>query len=124
MQTIDVGLKGVLHGVAAALPLFQEQGSGHFIHTASTAARKVVQGQAVYAGTKAAVLAIADGLRQELAGRVRVTVILPGYTTRISPATSGTRNSERKWSIHENSLPCRLMQWRALWRTRLMNPTM
>ena len=80
MQTIDVGLKGVLHGIAAALPLFQEQGSGHFIHTASTAARKVVQGQAVYAGTKAAVLAISDGLRQELAGKVRVTVILPGYT--------------------------------------------
>ena len=80
MQTIDVGLKGVLHGIAAALPLFQEQGSGHFIHTASTAARKVVPGQAVYAGTKAAVLAISDGLRQELAGKVRVTVILPGYT--------------------------------------------
>ena len=80
MQTIDVGLKGVLHGIAAALPLFQEQGSGHFIHTASTAARKVAQGQAVYAGTKAAVLAISDGLRQELAGKVRVTVILPGYT--------------------------------------------
>lgn len=80
MQTIDVGLKGVLHGVAAALPLFLEQGSGHFIHTASTAARKVVQGQAVYAGTKAAVLAISDGLRQELAGKVRITVILPGYT--------------------------------------------
>jgi NADP-dependent 3-hydroxy acid dehydrogenase YdfG len=80
MQTIDVGLKGLMHGIAAALPLFQEQGSGHFIHTASTAARKVVQGQAVYAGTKAAVLAISDGLRQELAGKVRVTVILPGYT--------------------------------------------
>lgn len=80
MQTIDLGLEGVLHGIAAALPLFQEQGSGHFIHTASTAARKVVPGQAVYAGTKAAVLAISDGLCQELAGKVRVTVILPGYT--------------------------------------------
>jgi NADP-dependent 3-hydroxy acid dehydrogenase YdfG len=86
MQTIDVGLKGVLHGIAAALPLFLEQGSGHFIHTASTAARKVVQGQAVYAGTKAAVLAISDGLRQELAGKVRVTVILPGYTNTDFPS--------------------------------------
>lgn len=86
MQTIDVGLKGVLHGIAAALPLFQEQGSGHLIHTASTAARKVVQGQAVYAGTKAAVVAISDGLRQELAGKVRVTVILPGYTNTDFPS--------------------------------------
>jgi NADP-dependent 3-hydroxy acid dehydrogenase YdfG len=81
MQTVDVGLKGVLHGIGAALPLVQEQGSGHFIHTASTASRKVVQGQAVYAGTKAVVLAISDGLRQELAGKVRVTVIRPGYTS-------------------------------------------
>ena len=86
MQTIDVGLKGVLHGIAAALPLFLEQGSGHFIHTGSTAARKVVPSQAVYAGTKAAVLAISDGLRQELAGKVRVTVILPGYTNTDFPS--------------------------------------
>jgi NADP-dependent 3-hydroxy acid dehydrogenase YdfG len=45
-----------------------------------------VQGQAVYAGTKAAVLAISDGLRQELAGKVRVTVILPGYTNTDFPS--------------------------------------
>lgn len=86
MQTIDVGLKGVLYGIAAALPLFLKQGSGHFIHTGSTAARKVVPGQAVYAGTKAAVLAVSDGLRQELAGKVRVTVILPGYTNTDFPS--------------------------------------
>ena len=51
-----------------------------------TIQRKVVQGQAVYAGTKAAVLAISDGLRQELAGKVRVTVILPGYTNTDFPS--------------------------------------
>jgi NADP-dependent 3-hydroxy acid dehydrogenase YdfG len=80
MQMIDVNVKGVLHGIAAALPLFLRQGHGQFIHTASTAARKIVPGQAVYAGTKAAVAAISDGLRQETIGRIRVTVIYPGFT--------------------------------------------
>ncbi len=77
---VDVNIKGVLYGVAAALPLFREQGSGHFIHTASTAARKTVPNQVVYSATKAAVLALSDGLRQELAGQIRVSTILPGFT--------------------------------------------
>ena len=77
---VDVNIKGVLFGIAAALPVFREQGSGHFIHTASTAARKTVPNQVVYSATKAAVLAISDGLRQELAGRIRVSTIVPGFT--------------------------------------------
>ena len=77
---VDVNIKGVLYGIAAALPVFQEQGSGHFIHTASTAARKTVPNQVVYSATKAAVLALSDGLRQELAGQIRVSTILPGFT--------------------------------------------
>lgn len=80
VQMVDVNIKGVLFGIAAALPMFRAQGSGHFIHTVSTAARKTVPGQAVYSGTKAAVLAISDGLRQELAGKIRVSVITPGFT--------------------------------------------
>jgi NADP-dependent 3-hydroxy acid dehydrogenase YdfG len=64
---VDVNIKGVLFGIAAALPLFRRQKSGHFINTASTAARKTVPNQVVYSATKAAVLAISDGLRQELA---------------------------------------------------------
>lgn len=79
-QMVDVNIKGVLYGIAAALPLFREQGSGHFINVASTAARKTVPNQTIYSGTKAAVLAISDGLRQELAGKFRVTVISPGFT--------------------------------------------
>lgn len=79
-RMVDVNIKGVLHGIAAALPVFRAQGAGHFINVASTAARKTVPNQTVYSGTKAAVLAISDGLRQELAGTVRVTVILPGFT--------------------------------------------
>lgn len=77
---VDVNIKGVLFGIAAALPVFREQGIGHFIHTASTAARKTVPNQVVYSATKAAVLAISDGLRQELAGAIRVSTILPGFT--------------------------------------------
>jgi NADP-dependent 3-hydroxy acid dehydrogenase YdfG len=79
-QMVDVNLKGVLFGIAAALPVFQAQESGHFVNIASTAARKTAPTQAVYSATKAAVLALSDGLRQELAGKLRVTVISPGFT--------------------------------------------
>jgi NADP-dependent 3-hydroxy acid dehydrogenase YdfG len=79
-RMIDVNVKGVLWGIAAALPIFQGQNAGHFITIASTAARKVVPNMAVYSGTKAAVAAIMDGLRQEVAGSLRVTTIYPGYT--------------------------------------------
>ncbi|WP_419828079.1 SDR family oxidoreductase [Sphingomonas sp.] len=79
-QMVDVNLKGVLYGIAAALPVFREQDSGHFVNIASTAARKTTPNQAVYSATKAAVLALSDGLRQEFAGKLRVTVISPGFT--------------------------------------------
>ena len=79
-QMVDVNLKGVLYGIAAALPVFREQGCGHFVNIASTAARKTTPNQTVYSATKAAVLALSDGLRQELAGKLRVTVISPGFT--------------------------------------------
>jgi NADP-dependent 3-hydroxy acid dehydrogenase YdfG len=80
MDMIDVNLKGVLHGIAAALPVFREQGSGHFVHTASTAAHRVVPTMGVYAGTKMAVRAVSEALRQEADGRLRVTVVSPGMT--------------------------------------------
>lgn len=77
---VDVNVKGVLWSIAAALPVFRKAKRGHFIAIASTAARKVVPSMAVYAGTKAAVVAICEGLRQEVAGELRVTTLLPGYT--------------------------------------------
>ena len=80
VQMVDVNVKGLLFGIAAALPVFRAQDEGHFINVASTAARKTTPNQAVYSATKAAVLALSDGLRQELAGRLRVTVISPGFT--------------------------------------------
>jgi NADP-dependent 3-hydroxy acid dehydrogenase YdfG len=75
---IDINLRGVLYGIAAALPVFREQGFGHFVNTASTAAHRVVPNMAVYAGTKIAVRAISEGLRQEAGDKLRVTVISPG----------------------------------------------
>jgi len=77
---IDVNIKGVLYGIAAALPVFRKQGSGHIINTASTAALKVVPNMSVYAGTKMAVRAISEGLRQEAGANLRVTVVTPGMT--------------------------------------------
>ncbi len=77
---IDVNIKGVLYGIAAALPVFSEQGSGHVITIASTAAYRVVPTMAVYAGTKIAVRAISEGLRQEAGDKLRVTIVSPGFT--------------------------------------------
>lgn len=77
---VDVNLKGVLHGIAAALPLFRAQGSGQFVNVASTAAHRIVPAMAVYAGTKVAVRAISEGLRQEAGANLRVTVVSPGMT--------------------------------------------
>lgn len=77
---IDVNLKGVLYGIAAALPVFREQGSGHFVNLASTAALRVVPSMSVYSGTKMAVRAISEGLRQEAGDKLRVTIISPGMT--------------------------------------------
>lgn len=78
-RMIDINIKGVLYGIAAALPHFEQQGSGHIINISSVAGIKVfAPGGSVYSGTKFAVRAISEGLRQEMAGKVRVTSIEPG----------------------------------------------
>ncbi len=77
---VDVNVKGVLHGIGAALPVFRAQGTGHFVTVASTAAFRVVPTMAVYAGTKFAVRAICEGLRQEAGDCLRVTTVSPGVT--------------------------------------------
>ena len=77
---IDTNVKGVLYGIAAALPVFREQGSGHFVNLASTAAFTVLPAMSVYAGTKMAVRAISEGLRQEAGDQLRVTIVSPGMT--------------------------------------------
>jgi NADP-dependent 3-hydroxy acid dehydrogenase YdfG len=79
-QMIDVNLCGVLHGIAAALPVFSAQGSGHFITVTSTAAAKWVPGQGVYAASKAGARALCDVLRQEVGPEIRATMVCPGAT--------------------------------------------
>jgi NADP-dependent 3-hydroxy acid dehydrogenase YdfG len=78
-QMVDVNLMGVLHGIAAAMPVFRRQGAGHFVNVASTAGLRVVADQAVYAATKSAVRTLSEGLRVESNGRWRVTIISPGF---------------------------------------------
>ena len=87
-RMIDVNLKGVLYGIAAALPHMQRQKSGHFINVSSVAGHKVGPGFAVYAATKFAVRALSEGLRQEVKPyNIRTTVISPGAVATELPDT-------------------------------------
>ena len=76
---IDVNLKSVLYGIAAALPVFRRQGAGHFVNVVSTSGLKIVPFQGVYAATKNAVRTINEALRQEAGAQLRVTGISPGF---------------------------------------------
>lgn len=78
-RTIDVNLRGVLHGIAAVLPSMRERRSGHIVNVASTAAHRVDPTGVVHCASKFAVRAVSDGLRQESAD-LRVTVVSPGLT--------------------------------------------
>lgn len=75
---IDVNIKGVLYGIAAALPVFQRQGSGHIVTVVSTAGLKILPTMGVYAATKNAVRTIMEALRQEAGPSLRVTEVSPG----------------------------------------------
>jgi NADP-dependent 3-hydroxy acid dehydrogenase YdfG len=78
-RTIDVNIKGVLYGIAAALPYMKEQKQGHIINVSSVAGHVVRPGSAVYSATKFAVRVISEGLRQEVKPyNLRTTVISPG----------------------------------------------
>lgn len=78
-QMIDVNIRGVLHGIAAGLPVMKKQGFGQFINVSSIGGHAVYPTAAVYCATKYAVIAISEGLRQEHQD-IRVTVISPGVT--------------------------------------------
>ena len=78
-RTIDINIKGVLYGIAAALPHMKEQKSGHIINVSSVAGHKVRPSSAVYAATKTAVRVLSEGLRQEVKPyNIRTTIISPG----------------------------------------------
>lgn len=79
-QMVDVNIKGVLYGIAAVLPIMEKQKFGHILNVSSVAGHQVFKGSAVYSGTKYAVRAISEGLRQEIdpANEIRVTIVSPG----------------------------------------------
>ncbi|GIO54007.1 oxidoreductase [Paenibacillus sp. SSG-1] len=79
-RMIDVNIRGVLHGIAAGLPVMKEQQFGHMINVASIGAYSVTPTAAVYCATKYAVRAITEGLRQEIDANIRVTLVSPGVT--------------------------------------------
>lgn len=79
-EMIDVNLRGVLHAVAAALPVFRAQSAGHLVSIVSTSGLRIVPEQVVYAATKNAVRTLCEGLRQEAGPHLRVTAISPGFT--------------------------------------------
>ena len=86
-RMIDVNIKGVLYGIAAALPVMKAQKSGHFINVSSVAGHRVGPGSTVYAATKFAVRALSEGLRQEVKPyNIRTTVISPGAVATELPA--------------------------------------
>lgn len=99
-EMIDINLKGVLYGMAAAIPVFKQQQSGHIINIISTSGIKIVPMQGVYAGTKNAVRTIAEAFRQESDGKIRITGISPGVVR--TDFAEGIKNKEMKTIITKN----------------------
>ncbi|RUL98003.1 SDR family oxidoreductase [Rhizobium chutanense] len=104
---VDVNIKGVLYGIAAALPHMQRQKSGHFINVASVAGHKVGPGGVVYAATKHAVRAISEGLRQEVKPHgIRTTIISPGaVATELLNTITDPVVAEKMRKTYEKALP-------------------
>jgi len=107
-QMIDVNIKGVLYGIAAALPYMKEQKSGHFINVSSVAGHTVHPGGAVYSATKRAVRTLSEGLRQEVKPyNLRTTIISPGAVdTELPDSISDKEVSENIHNFYEeHALP-------------------
>jgi NADP-dependent 3-hydroxy acid dehydrogenase YdfG len=105
-RMIDVNVRGVLHGIAAALPLFRAAGSGHFVNVSSVSGLQVAPTTAVYSGTKFAVRAISEGLRQEAGSSIRVTIISPGAVqTELAETISSPDLKKRVKAFQANAIP-------------------
>jgi NADP-dependent 3-hydroxy acid dehydrogenase YdfG len=104
-RMIDVNIRGVLHGIAAALPLFRQQQSGQFVNLSSIGGHNVYPKSAVYCATKFAVWAISEGLRQESTD-IRVTVISPGVTqTELASTTTDAEAAQWLEGFREAVIP-------------------
>ncbi len=79
-RMFDVNVLGLLYTTDAAIETMKKQGGGHLVNVSSVAGRKVTRDSSgVYAGSKFAVGAISEGLRQELLeDNIRVTIVEPG----------------------------------------------
>src|SRR5690606_18833994 len=106
-KMIDINIKGVLYGIAAALPIFKKQQTGHFINLGSVAGIKVFSpGGSVYSGTKYAVRAITDGLRHEVGGNIRTTTIEPGAVdSELKFSTKHETRANRVNKFYELAIP-------------------
>lgn len=98
-EMIDINLKGVLYGMAAAIPIFKQQKSGHVVNIISTSGIKIVPMQGVYAGTKNAIRTIAEAFRQESNGNIRITGISPGFVK--TDFANNIKNEEMKTAIQQ-----------------------
>ncbi|MBX9886836.1 MAG: SDR family oxidoreductase [Flavobacteriaceae bacterium] len=99
-EMIDVNIKGVLYGMAAVIPVFKQQKSGHIINIISTSGIKIVPMQGVYAGTKNAIRTITEAFRQESNGEIRITGISPGFVK--TDFADNIKNDAMKSVIKEN----------------------
>ncbi|NNC16132.1 SDR family oxidoreductase [Corallococcus exiguus] len=105
-RMIDVNIRGVLHGIAAGLPVMKRQKAGQFINLSSIGGHAVSPTAAVYCATKFAVMAISEGLRQEVGADIRVTVISPGVTTsELADSISDPASREYMREFRKDAIP-------------------
>lgn len=105
-RMIDVNIRGVLHGIAAGLPVMKRQKSGQFINLSSIGGHAVSPTAAVYCATKFAVMAISEGLRQEVGADIRVTVISPGVTqSELADSISDPASREYMREFRKDAIP-------------------
>jgi len=106
-RMIDVNIKGVLYGIAAALPHMKKQKSGHIVNVSSVAGLKVRPGNAVYAATKHAVRALSEGLRLEVKPyNIRTTIVSPGAVdTELPDSVTEPDVAEGVRKIYEHAIP-------------------
>jgi len=108
---IDINIKGLLYGIGLTLPVMLKQNSGHIINVSSVAGRRLFPNGCVYCGTKHAVHAISEGLRQELAemhkddgNKIRVSVIAPGVVTTELPDSIRDDETREQASAYYGSI--------------------
>lgn len=100
---IDVNLKGVLYGMAAAIPVFKQQQSGHIVNIISTAGIKISPTMGVYAATKNAVRTLTEAFRAESDGKIRITGISPGFVkTDLAQGIQDEKTRERIQSFMDS----------------------